>query len=151
MVVLKDGDAAKGSAACCKQEVAGLGRVGVSLLYLNSKSRLAVTLRRSPASAFLKLTIQHLLEQCCKATFQYFKHTALDKQCSVWKPCFQLASKRKASQSSNSRDITLKSKPNRMHFILTYSPGLGLIMEFSMEMLLIYLTSQNIFSVFSYV
>lgn len=38
-----------------------------------------------------------------------------------------------------------------MHFILTYSPGLGLIMEFSMEMLLIYLTSQNIFSAFSYV
>lgn len=104
-MVLKDGDAAKGSAACCKQEVAGLGRVGVSLLYLNSKSRLAVTLRRSPAPAFLKLTIQHLLEQCCKATFQYFKYTALDKQCSVWKPRFQLASKRKASQPSNSRNL----------------------------------------------
>lgn len=40
MVVLRNGDAAKGSAARCKQEVAGLGWVGVSLVYLNSKSKL---------------------------------------------------------------------------------------------------------------
>lgn len=43
MVVLRNGDAAKGSAACCKQEVAGLGRVGVSLVYLNSKRNWVVT------------------------------------------------------------------------------------------------------------